>query len=257
MVKIKNFVAKTKDFWWKWRIFYFSSSSPEILPLCHSVCQCLPCILIRGDVYTEYVQTYQWENPLYWACADATLGMCRHTNEGKSSDLHNWQNWRHKRKLTVFTHIRRLIMIGKHRSPVKDIQTGALGCRLLLVVLVKWWRCSFCSRKFCVGLRTTTIKTRFLFQINFSCLFCCFYSLNLLGNKFFKTKIIFQWLQSSTLDDVLTRTVADPGFPRHCDANPRARNRYLLCWTFCRKLQEKKKEIRPGGGATRTVALIS
>ena len=30
--------------------------------------------------------------------------MCRHNNEGKSTDWHDWQYWRRKHKLTVFTH---------------------------------------------------------------------------------------------------------------------------------------------------------
>ena len=51
----------------------------------------------KGGAYTEHVQS-----PLFWACADATLSMCRHANEGKSSDLHDWQYWRHNHKLTSF-----------------------------------------------------------------------------------------------------------------------------------------------------------
>ena len=56
--KDKGFLAKMKDF------LNFSSTLPKILHLC----QCLPCIIMR-------------EGP--------TLGMCRHTNEGKSIDLHD------------------------------------------------------------------------------------------------------------------------------------------------------------------------
>ena len=71
----EDLLTRIKDFWWRWRIIYFSSSSP----------QCLPCILMR-EVHT--------------------LSMCRHNNEGYSSDSYDRQYWRHKRKLTVFTYIK-------------------------------------------------------------------------------------------------------------------------------------------------------
>ena len=67
VVKMKDFVAKTKDFWRRRRIFYFFfvfAKNPSSLIHC---LQCLPCILMR-------------EAP--------TLSMCRHTNEGIPSIKH-------------------------------------------------------------------------------------------------------------------------------------------------------------------------
>ena len=62
--KDEGFVVKTKDFWQRQTIillFFIFTKNPSSLPKLHT---------------NEWVAT----------CTDATLGMCRHTNEGKSSD---------------------------------------------------------------------------------------------------------------------------------------------------------------------------
>ena len=80
MAKTKDFVAKTKDFWQRRRIFYFFfvfAKNPSSLPHC---LQCLHCMLMReaptlsmcrhtneGIPFTEHVQM------LHWACADIIM----------------------------------------------------------------------------------------------------------------------------------------------------------------------------------------
>ena len=108
VAKTTFFVVKMTDFWRRWRIFYFFfvfAKNPSSSPM-------FTLHTNEWSTYTEHVQTYLWGNPLYWACAHAALGMCRHNNEGKSTDWHDWQYWRRIHKLTVFTHSFEILLQG-------------------------------------------------------------------------------------------------------------------------------------------------
>ena len=63
----EGFLAKTKDFWQRQRIFYFFFVFAKNLSSLPHCLQCLHCILMRKA---------------------PTLSMCRHTNEGIPSTEH-------------------------------------------------------------------------------------------------------------------------------------------------------------------------
>ena len=98
-----RFLAKTKDFSLFLHLHQKSFVFTTLFAMCSPHAAMFTLHTNEWSTYTEHVRTY-WGNPLYWACAHAALGMCRHNNEGKSTDWHDWQYWRRKHKLTVFTH---------------------------------------------------------------------------------------------------------------------------------------------------------
>ena len=116
--KDEGFLVKTKDFWWRWRIFYFFfifAKNPSSLPHC---LQWLHCILMGGHLHWACADILMRESPLLqWACLDIIMRGNPLTDMTENTEDTN-TNWQ-----------------CLHTSIVVILSVGSYFCKLQILIL--------------------------------------------------------------------------------------------------------------------------